>query len=336
MGNIMSRKLLMLAGVGLSLFVLLFIARFLLINRSPKEGVLKVAANVTSRVFLDNKDIGKTPLEQKIRAGEYSLRIVPEGTETSLSSWQGNIKIGPSVLTYVNRDLSESELTSSGEILWLEKIGSSKGELTVVSIPDGARVFVNDELKGIAPLTLTDLSENDYTLLVSSPGFEQRTIKIRITPGYKLTASLALALSPGQMLIDSEDEALSTPSAALSISPTPTVSAKITPSPGARPRPTSSPTPSPSLRPRPTSSPTPLASSGQKTAKKVEVIDTPTGFLRVREEASAVSAEIGRVKPKDQFLVLESKLVGGVTWYKIAYTETQDGWISGEYAKNIE
>jgi hypothetical protein len=321
----MSRKLLILAIIGSTLFLLLLVVRFVVIGRSPGQGVLKVTANTTSKVLLENKDIGKTPLEQKVTVGEYSLRIVPEGTETNLSSWQGNIKIGPNVLTYVNRDLSESELTSSGETLWLEKIGSSKGELTIASVPDGAKVIINDESKGITPLTLTELSDGDHTLLVSSPGFEPRTIKIKITSGYKLTASLALALSPGQMLVDSVDEK----EASVSATPLP----RVSPSPA--PRVTSTPQSRVSPRPSPRVSPTPTqAITG--TVKKVEILDTPTGFLRVREEASTASSEIGRVEPGDQFSVLDSKLVSGVTWYKIAFTETQDGWISGQYAKKIE
>ncbi len=331
-GDIMSRKLLVLIIIGSSLFLILLVVRFIFVSRSPKQGVLKITTNAASKVLLENRDIGKTPFEQKINAGEYALRIVPEGTDKNLSSWQGNVKVGQNVLTYVNRDLSESELTSAGETLWLEKIGSSKGELTVTSVPDGAKVVIDDESKGITPVTLTELPQGDHTLLVSSPGFDSRTIKIKITVGYKLTASLSLALSPGQMLADTPDELIASPTAELlptpSKGPTPTVAKNITPTKGVTPTPTKK------LSPTPTPTTTKVASTTP--AKKVKIKDTPTGFLRVRQDASTGAAEIGRVKPGEQYAVLDNKTVSGVLWYKITFTETLDGWISGEYATKVE
>lgn len=322
----MVRKLLILAIIGSTLFLLLLIVRFAFMSRTPKQGVLKVTTNAASKVLLENRDIGKTPFEQKITEGEYSLRIVPENSDKNLSSWQGNVKIGQNVLTYVNRELSESELTSAGEILWLEKIGSNKGELTVTSIPDGAKVIIDDNPKGITPISLVDIPEGDHTLLVTSPGFEPRTIKIKLTSGYKLTASLSLALSPGQMLVDTDSQE-ATPSA--SITPTPSKGVATN-----TPTPTKKTTPTPTTKAAtPTKAPTPTKAASVP-AKKIAIKDTPTGFLRVRKEP--LGEEIGRVKPDEEYSVLDSKTVSGVLWYKIPFSEVQDGWVSGEYVEKIE
>lgn len=329
----MNRKLIVLMsiiGVGIGMF---FLVQFILANAQKGEGMLKVTANVSARVLLDNRDIGKTPLEQKIPVGEYSLRLVPEGSYGNLSSWQGTVRIYKNILTYVNRALSETEITSSGEILWLEKIASAKGELTVTSIPEGARVFLNEEPKGMTPVTIPDLPQGDYSLLVSSPGFESRTVSIKITSGYKLYASLSLALSPGQLLLDTKEEEtpIATSGGSLrSSSPRPSPRVSPTPTPSKTPRQTPSPTPTR------TPSPSPTSSQQTRNVRKVEILDTPTGFLRVREEPSTSSSEIGRAKPGDRFSVLDVRDVGGGIWYKIAFTETQDGWISGQYAKKIE
>lgn len=334
----MSRKLLILIVIFGTLIIVLLGIRFVIINRTPKQGVLKITTNAASKVLLENKDLGKTPFEQKVNSGEYSLRIVPEGTDKNLSSWQGNVKIGQNVLTYVNRDLSESELTSAGETLWLEKIGSTKGELTVTSVPDGSQVTIDEDSKGITPVSLTDLSVGDHTLLVSSPGFEPRTIKIKITSGYKLTASLSLALSPGQMLLDNPDDNEATTSPTLAPITSPTKGPSPTPTklttPTKTPSPTKGATPTPTKKLTPT--PVPTKTTSTTPAKQVQIKDTPTGFLRVRSDASTGASEIGRVKPGEKYAVLDSKTVSGVLWYKITFTETQDGWISGEYATKIE
>ena len=63
---------------------------------------------------------------------------------------------------------------------------------------------------------------------------------------------------------------------------------------------------------------------------QVEILDTPTGFLRVRQEPSSQSVEIGRVKPGEKYDYLESS--DDNSWHKIQF-ETTSGWVSAEYAK---
>ena len=75
----------------------------------------------------------------------------------------------------------------------------------------------------------------------------------------------------------------------------------------------------------------------------VEIQNTPTGFLRVRFDASTAASEVGRVTPGKKYPFQEEKEVGTMKWYKIEYETTgssassgKSGWISGEYAKKIE
>lgn len=62
---------------------------------------------------------------------------------------------------------------------------------------------------------------------------------------------------------------------------------------------------------------------------KVTILDTPTGFLRVRESASIGSVEIGRVSPPE-VLDLISEENG---WFQIKLKDGKIGWISSQYAK---
>lgn len=70
---------------------------------------------------------------------------------------------------------------------------------------------------------------------------------------------------------------------------------------------------------------TPSPSAGQK----VVILDTPTGFLRVRTTASVSSAQIGTVNPGDK-LDLVSEQDG---WFEISLPDGKSGWISSDYAK---
>lgn len=65
--------------------------------------------------------------------------------------------------------------------------------------------------------------------------------------------------------------------------------------------------------------------------EKVEILKTPTGFLRVRANPSTSSTEEGKVKPGEEYPFLEEK----TGWYKIEFEKGKEGWVLGEYAKKV-
>ncbi len=73
----------------------------------------------------------------------------------------------------------------------------------------------------------------------------------------------------------------------------------------------------------------PLPTAQAPTVAKVTILDTPTGFLRVRGSSSTASSEIGRVSPGDSLeLVTEEE-----GWFQIKMADGKTGWISSQYAK---
>ncbi len=275
----------------------------LLSGRSAKLGELRVESAPAASVFLDNKHLGRTPFKDKVAAGAYTMKIVPEGTTQQLASWQGSVSVGPNLLTYVNANLAESELASAVDVLWLEKISGKTSELSVTTNPDGASVLVDDENRGVTPLSLTDIATGDHSVTVTSPGFLSRTLKIKTTPGYRVIAYLKLALS-----------AAGTPS------PTPT------------PETTGTPTPTKTPKPTPKTATSSASTVPDPTKPFVIIKDTPTGFLRVRMEPTTSATESARVNPGEKYHIEEAKS----GWYQIKYDGTNKGWISGQYAEKVE
>ena len=292
----MKRKIYFLVSIiGLALIVVAFI-RFVS-SRGPKEGELRVDSYPTASVFLDNANIGNTPYRDKVISGEHELKLVPGTTSSRLVSWQGKVKIGQNLLTYVNATLSESELTTAVDVVWLEKITSKLSELSVTTAPDGATVSIDEVTKGVTPLTIQDISQGEHTVKISSPGFQTRSLTIRTTAGYRLIASLKLALSSGGATAEASPSAL------------------------------------PAKTPILTQSSTQSASQLPDPKKPFVIIkETPTGFLRVREDASTTASESGRVNPGEKYRILDSK--NG--WYNISLGDNKTGWISGQYAQEIE
>ncbi|MFI5265237.1 MAG: PEGA domain-containing protein [Candidatus Levyibacteriota bacterium] len=82
----------------------------------------------------------------------------------------------------------------------------------------------------------------------------------------------------------------------------------------------------------PGSAPTPTPTPSVPATPKVIIGSTPTGFLRVRKEASISSAEIGQVKPGDTLPMLAEQ--NG--WYNIQLPNGATGWISANFATKVE
>jgi hypothetical protein len=300
----MKRKIYFLIGlVGLIIIVVALLRFFG--SRGLKQGELRIDSQPLSAVFLDNKNIGKTPYRDKIAAGDHVLKLIPDTTTTQLVNWEGKITVGQNLLTYVNANLSESELTTAIDIVWLEKITSKQSELSVTTSPDGATVLVDDVTRGVTPLSISDIVTGDHSVNVTSVGFLTRSLKVKTTPGYRLIANLKLALSGA--------------------SPAPEVTATGTPAPSGKL------TPSPKLSP--TKVATSSASQMPDPVKPFIVIkDTPTGFLRVRIEPSTSATEAGRVNPGEKYTIMDTKS----GWYQIKYDAKNSGWVSGQYTDKVE
>lgn len=312
----MKQKLFFLIGV--LLFVAIIIAVIKMVSgKSSKQGDLRVESNPVSSVFLDNKHIGRTPIGEsayKVDAGEYTLKIVPESGSTQFATWQGKITIGSNLLTYVKADMSESELSTAVDVLWLEKISGKKSEVSVSTMPDSATVMLDDETKGMTPIIIPDVSPGSHTVTVTSQGFLTRTMKVQLTPGYRLVAALKLALTSVSASQESSQSATGSATASPSgtIKPTPKTTAKVTPT-GA------------------------LTSLVDPEKPYALIKDTPTGYLNVRVGPVKTATKTAEVKPGEKYSYDKTEDdSAGTTWYEIRKDGTVLGWISGQYVTAVE
>lgn len=312
-------KKVLLIGVGLLVLVGGIVYLVIRIKTPPGQAVLRVNANSTATVFLDNQNLGKTPYNDKVSPGEYTLKLVPETSVETLAAWEGKIKLNPNLLTYVNRDFGESEISSAGETLTLEKFVGKKTEISVISTPDGSTIKLNDIEKGVTPFIIQNVEAGNYDLIVLANGFRPRTAKIKTTSGYRLIADFQLA-------------ALKEASAAASPLIAPSGNPKVSAKPVAEATPKASPKSSPTTA----SSVQPKAKATPPAKPYVEVLDTPTGFLNVRKEPSTSGEILLKVKPGEFYILLDEQTVSGSVWYKIVYEVDKEGWVSGQYAKKVE
>jgi len=254
-----------------------------------QKGALQVTSSPQSKVYLNDKYLGQTPLckceaTDMVAAGDYTIRLVPLDTE--LQEFQEKVTISQAVLTVVDRKFGKNA-QSEGSIISLSALeDQKKTELLVVSFPQGATVLLDGQSIGKTPILSQDPTESDHVLKVSKEGYAEKEVRIRTPLGYKLTVAAYLSASANAVAPAPSPDASS--SAEITGAVTPTQSQK----------------------------------------KSVVILETPTGYLRVRETASVAAAEVGRVLPGKTY-ILSSEADG---WYEIVIDNGQKGWISTQYA----
>lgn len=316
----MKKSWLIIVGVVLALLLVGLIVKGKFFTKLGMAA-LSVSTNQKATVYLDGNKVGSTPfLNDKLGAEEHLVKLVPED-DTSLIAWETKVNLAPNILTVINRNFASTDSASSGEVIWLEKIGTKdKSSLAVVSSPDQAVVKIDGEPKGFTPALVEDLNPGSYQVVVSSPGFEERTVAAKTVAGYKLIVNVQLAQK-------TEGIAQATPSP----ESIPT-GAKITPSPKLTPAPSQNITPSPKATPKPTTTTTAIEKP------YVTIKETPTGWLRVRAtpDGQIIKDDSGNeihLKPGETCPYLNEEKNG---WYKIEYEKDKEGWISKVYADLVE
>lgn len=277
------RKLLFIL-VPIFLAILIFAVIFVFVNKNSGTGALQVTSAPISKVYIDGKLVGQTPLckcqaSDMVSSGVHSLRLVP--TQGNFDPFEEKITVTPSVLTVVDRTFGPGA-SSQGSIISLSQIQDKKSaQLLIVSFPDKSQVFLDSNSSGQTPLLLQNITASDHDIKLTKDGYKDKTIRIRAVLGYKLEALVYLGVN------------LTTATA--------------------------------SALPSATPSATPTA----QTTVNITILNTPTGFLRVRNAPSLGGAEIGQVKPGDKYQLLNEQ----TGWYQIKLTNGSLGWISSQYAQ---
>lgn len=250
------------------------ILRILFFSPKAKVGSLQINSLPKATVFINDKEIGQTPITQeKIPPREYKIKLV-----TAKNYWETTVPVVSEGLTFVSREIGENTQDSAGQILTVEKIPvTDKCEAVIVADPVEAVLSIDGLEKGKATAIFKDLYCGERALVVSAPGYSSQIISSKLTAGFRLNAIVKLRqanyLPPRDIPLAS--------SSAITV---------------------------------------PIAS------QSATVLDTPTGFLRVRSASSSSAIEIGRIDAGKTVEILEK----GVDWVKIKFKETE-GWVAANY-----
>ncbi len=180
------RKRLPIAAVlGPLALIILVVVGYLLIK--PKGGgaadVFSLSLDSDPKavlVYLDNRELGTTPIKEDIAPGSYSLKLEKEGFATRTES------------ITIDADFKQTYTLQA-----LEVSPSDEATLEITTLPEGAEVFIGEESLGFSPF-IKEMQAGTYTLVLKHPGYLDKTEEITLLAGESY---------PKEFILEAEAEA---------------------------------------------------------------------------------------------------------------------------------
>lgn len=276
------------------------------LNPFAKKAGIQVTSHPDSNVTINGKSVGKTPYYvENTDPGNASIQMT---AVDSGQSWEGKVNLVSGTLTTIHREFGATPDKSHSYTLSFEKLANGKdSSVSIISLPTNATVSIDGKPAGFTPIT-SDVNPGPHVFAFTAPGYQDKIVNAAVQEGYRLVLNLTMAT--------------------MDVVPT------ITPAPTATPSATTlSPTPKPTA-----SAITPLpkqaSSSAVLATPYVEILSTPTGWLKVRDTASTNGVEVAKVNPGDKFAYKEIESTS--SWYSIEYVKGSWGFVSSQYAKLVK
>lgn len=291
----MSKKLLTIFLFLIFISVTIFVGWKLLPQAVNFSGLQVIANGSEADIYLGSEKIGRTPYEnEKLHPGDYILKLIP--VNKKFKSWSHQVTLTTGAMTTVERFFSEDAKRQGGLIVFLSQVDDKMSRVDVVTNPDSATLYFNKENKGKTPALISDVPAGNQEVILKKDGYEDQIYKIDTVSGFKVSLiyDLLAEKSSPQKTKNDKPKTLGA-----------TDSAKI-------------------------ASPTqPKSASGAKTMIQIE--ETGTGWLRVRESPTTSASESAKVDVGQKFEAIDEQ--NG--WIKIEYVSGSFGWVSSEFVKKL-
>jgi len=289
-------------------FLIVFTSLFLggcELNPFAKKAGIQITSHPDANVIVNGKSVGKTPYyveNSKPGATTIQMTAIDSG-----QTWETQINLLGGTLTTIHREFGETPDKSHSYSLSFEKLSNTKDtSVNIISVPATATISMDGKPQGFTPLSI-DTNAGPHVFTFTSTGFQDKVVNAAAQEGYRLNINLTMA----------------------TMDPVPTPTPTATPS--ATPTPTKATTNTKTIvTPLPKQAST---SAAVATKPYVEILNTPTGWLKVRSEASVNAEELAKVNPGDTFPYKEASASG---WFKIEYLTGKTGFVSSQYAKLVK
>jgi len=173
------------------LFIIILVSSLFLggCSLSNKKSAIEINSYPVAKVFINGKEMGLTPYRNRsLTPGEIEVKLEANG-----KSWIKKVKLQNNISTVVDWEFGDKEETSGGYVLYLEKTGDKKNAgLMVNTNPNKSTVTVDNEVKGLSPIRVSDIGEGDKHLSLSFPGHKTLDVFMKSLREYQLVVDAVL------------------------------------------------------------------------------------------------------------------------------------------------
>ena len=142
---------------------------------------VRVEPAVAAVVKVDGREVGPTPLEnQLVPSGTHELEVACEGYASHIEP-----------LTLQAKETREV----------LARLKALPTELNLTSQPPGVRIYVDEQLRGETPLTLTDLAPGEHRVRAELRGYEPQARTLRLDRNSRLGDEFRMKKNSGKLVI---------------------------------------------------------------------------------------------------------------------------------------
>jgi len=156
---------------------------------STKKSAIEINSYPVAKVYIDGKEMGLTPYRNRqLKPGEIEVRLI-----TNESEWTKKIKLQNNISTVVDWEFGKTEDESGGYVLYLEKTGDKKSAgLMINTNPTKSTIKIDDEVKGLSPIRMSNIGEGDKHLALSFPGHKTMDVFVKSLNEYQLVIDAVL------------------------------------------------------------------------------------------------------------------------------------------------
>jgi len=127
-------------------------------------------------------------------ADAYAWRFGDGGTSPALNPSHTYVTPGTYSVSLEARDSCTGTVNRADRLSYIT-VTATAGTLTISSTPSGATVFIDNFVRGITPVTLTDTATGSHTLLLTRAGYDDYSRTFIIEPSTPATIGATLTKS---------------------------------------------------------------------------------------------------------------------------------------------
>lgn len=143
-----------------------------------------------AQIAINNKDYGQTPATvENLPEGKYTVELKKIADDNTFYQKQiFEIELAKNTSARIDLEIAPENILN-GTILYYTSVphtSSDKGLITITSSATDAKVYIDKEYIGNAPINNLEMKDNQYQIKVSAIGYEDIEIPVFVRAGYQL------------------------------------------------------------------------------------------------------------------------------------------------------